>query len=190
VSRLAFALLVVASFLLPVAVGGSPQDPEIRGNPDKLVSTNGSTTIDAPEARIVAIWLDEPNDTTIRISWQVVDIAHRFQSDEILNLWLDCLSGPLDNLMGINMGGPFPQPVGYVRSYEENRVWFLPVTISGNVASITVTRAAFAQPPCVEPIGGFEVAFKSPLGNSWAPTSPVWWGQRAPETGYGRDFFF
>jgi hypothetical protein len=190
VSRLAFALLVVASFLVPVAVGGSPQDPEIRGNPDKLVSTNGGTTIDAPEARIVAIWLDEPNDTAIRISWQVVDITHRFQSDEILILWFDCLSGPKGNRMEIDIGGPFPYPVGDVRSRDENLVWYVPVTISGNVASITVTREAFAQPQCVEPIGGSMLAFKSSLSASWSTTSPVWWGQRAPETGYGRDFYF
>jgi hypothetical protein len=183
---LTLALLVLVPLATP-ARAGSATNPEMQGNPNELLSTSGTTTIGTPEARLAAAWFDEPNDTTVRVTWQVVDLAHRLRPDEVLSFEVGCGSAGQFVSVVVSVGGPFPQPVGWFS--KPGAAVDATVTTSGNTISATIPRAAWPAPECRGPAASTSVAFKNPTCPCWSSGIPGW-GQRAPDAGTGRSFTF
>ncbi|MEA3201420.1 MAG: hypothetical protein QOE90_2848 [Thermoplasmata archaeon] len=184
--------LVVAALLLAAiqatATAGSSSDPDMKGNPNELANTDASTTVGAPEARLYGAWFGEPSSTTISASWQVVDLSHRLQKDKALYFWVGCGSGGARMSVGAQIGGG-PQGVADI-SMNGVTTYHGTYSTNGNAVTAIVPRVAFPAPECVTPAGGLLVMFKSATCPCWSSTSPVWWGQRVPDAGPGRSFYF
>ncbi|MEA3201419.1 MAG: hypothetical protein QOE90_2847 [Thermoplasmata archaeon] len=190
-----FALLVALAAVLalqPFAGAGSSSSPEMPGNCNELANTGGGTTLGAPEARLCAAWFSQPDASTIAVSWQVVNLAHRFMPNESMTFWVGCVSGTTSVVVDVTLGWPWPQGDGdaFTPGTDPDPHTHYPVVTSGNVVTGLVPRSFWPAPECRTPVAGTLIAFKSPTCACWSSTSPIYWGQRAPDAGAGRSYFF
>ncbi len=181
------ALLV----LLPLVHAGTQADPEIVDSPPLLDAAygalRGDTTLDAPEINLVAAWFDM-NETTIEVTWEVVNASHRFKSPEALgfSMGFDCNG----TLLGVD--AYVQESPNFIGGTLEFYPAHLQASVDGNLIHVEVPRSALAAVGCStvlrHTIASSLLAISTTDPNFKSGGGSLWFRDRAPDVGYGRDF--
>ncbi|SRR5581483_1635187 len=183
-------VLLALLLLLPFVQAGTQAEPEIMDSPPVLDAaygaTRGDTTLDAPEIDLVAAWFSA-NDTTVGVTWQVVNESHRLQEREVQGFGMTFLCGATHLYAEADLGGPYRSPIGLITGWND----IAPVTVEGDFIHAEFPRSAFDAYSCTvltHTLASSILAISTTNPNFWSGGGNLWWRDRAPDVGFGRDF--